>query len=248
MGPNDAGIRVVKNLKIQTEPDGRESADLGEMIGRAKHELEHMVDMHPQIMLLTEPDGRIVRANRALLDMLGGRSFQEILGRNVVELFDCGDPRFLPRLLDRSDGGGKGDAIVTLPNRGAHSLHFEIIRGGDIGLRVLIVEDVTANKDREARLASEHRRSAVRELVGALMHTINQHLTVIGVRSRLLTMALDRPRIDVEDMRKGLDEISGLTLKIAETLSRVGKPQDYETVEYIAGNRIMDLDRPIPES
>jgi hypothetical protein len=113
---------------------------------------------------------------------------------------------------------------------------------------VLIVEDVTANKDREARLASEHRRSAVRELVGALMHTINQHLTVIGVRSRLLTMALDRPRIDVEDMRKGLDEISGLTLKIAETLSRVGKPQDYETVEYIAGNRIMDLDRPIPES
>ena len=233
-------------------------ADVGALIAKAKHELEHMIDMNPQIMLLVTVDGTILRTNRALLGMLGRTSFENVLGTSISTLFDTGDPSFFQRLLASVDGLREGEARVELPNRGFHSLRFSIIgNSGEGAERVVIVEDVTEDKLRDEELKQVHRKEAIRELVGALMHSINQHLTVISVRTKLLSMAIDKGDPDPEQMQKGLADISDLTMRIAETLGQVGQPRDFKTTEYLRGTDILDIDTrvrrdgvvtPIPET
>lgn len=218
-------------------------ADVTELIAKAKHELEHMIDMNPQIMLFVSPDGTVLRTNRALLAMLGRTSFEHVLGTSINDLFPTGDRRFFGRLLATGDNLREGEAAIELPHRGLHTLRFAVIgsAGADAG-RVVIVEDVTAQKEHEAELKQVHRKEAIRELVGALMHAINQHLTVISVRTRLLSMAVEKGDPDPKQLQEGLGDISNLTLRIADTLSQVGQPRDFPTTEYLQGTDILDLE------
>jgi nitrogen-specific signal transduction histidine kinase len=216
--------------------------ELGSIIRRAKTELEQMIDMNPQIMLLVDPDRRVLRANRAVLNLLGKTSFGAVLGQPIDALFDCGDARFFPRLMARQDSVASGEAIVSLPNRNAHALRFSIVAGRDATAPgVVIVEDVTEEKQRDEDLRRAHRKEAIRELAGALMHTINQHLTVINVRARLLTMAVERGTATPGELKDGMADITDVTLKIADTLNRAGQPRDFGTINYITGTDILDL-------
>lgn len=227
---------------------GNPEAGVGKLIAKAKLELEHMIDMNPQIMLLVAVDGTILRTNRALLGMLGRTTFENVLGAPIGELFATGDGAFFKRLLTSIDGIREGEAAVELPNRGSHVLRFSVIGSSDGGSeRVVIVEDITENKRRDAELKQIHRKEAIRELVGALMHAINQHLTVISVRTKLLSMAIDKGNPDPEQLQKGLADISDLTMRIADTLGKVGQPRDFTTTPYLLGTDILDLDTPLPQ-
>lgn len=218
-------------------------AEVAALITKAKHELEHMIDMNPQLMLLVTVDGTILRTNRALLGMLGRVSFENVLGSAIGDLFDTGDDSFFSRLLASAGAVREGEASVELPNRGHHSLRFSIIgSSGEGEERVVIVEDITEEKKRDEELKQVHRKEAIRELVGALMHSINQHLTVISVRTKLLGMAIDKGDPDPEQMQKGLADISELTMRIAETLGQVGQPRDFGTTPYLRGTDILDLE------
>ena len=212
------------------------------LIERAKHELERMIDMNPRIMLLVGPDLNVLRTNRALLDMLGLDGFDKALGMKIADLFDCGDRTFFDRLIQRPVANGEGEAQVVLRGHGPRRLRFSVIGSpGQTDFRVVFVEDVTQEKAREEEMERLHRKEAIRELAGALMHTINQHLTVISVRAKLLTMAIEKGRLDAEELKQGLDDITGLTMKIAETLSQVGQPKDFPSMTYLDGTEILDL-------
>ena len=68
---------------------------LNRTIERAKQELEHMIDLNPQIMLLVNRSGVVVRTNKALLDLLLGLDLDLLSARARP----CGRsrPRRLPR-------------------------------------------------------------------------------------------------------------------------------------------------------
>jgi nitrogen-specific signal transduction histidine kinase len=229
------------NDKSQVEASGTGNPDLAAIIERAKHELEQMIDLNPQIMLLLDAGGTILRSNKALLEMMGETSFFGVLGKNVSDIMDCGDPKFFSRLLDEG-GISQGEALVNLPSRAAHMLRFSVVGSGrESELRVIIVEDITEEKTREGEVKQAHKKEAVRELMGALMHTINQHLTVISVRAKLMSMALEKGSTDQKEFKKSLDDITNLTMKIAETLSQVREPGELRTTHYLNGTNILDL-------
>ena len=216
--------------------------DQAAAIEKAKHELEQMIDMCPQIMLLVGAEGKVLRTNRALLDMLGETGYAEVLGQPLKHLFDCGDVDLFDQLMAREGAIRETEAEINLPGRGCHPLKFSLIGRPASEVHVLLIQDVTDAKSYEAEQKHTHRQEAIQELVGALMHTINQHLTVISVRAKLMTMAIEKGEGHPEELKRGLADITDLTLKIANTLSDVGKPREFNTVSYINGLDILDIE------
>ena len=94
--------------------------DLHRTIERAKRELEHMIDLNPQIMLLVDNNGIVVRANLSLLRILGLSKFDEVVGRKIDELFHCKDPKCFSRLLGSKAGHDVYETEASLSDQQCH--------------------------------------------------------------------------------------------------------------------------------
>ncbi len=81
-----------------------------EELKRAEKELRDLVDYVPQLIVIREPDGRSIYANRAALDYLG-RTFEEFL-----------EPGFDQTVIHRDDW----DKVRITSERGSRPVQFEI--------------------------------------------------------------------------------------------------------------------------
>lgn len=215
--------------------------DLGGVIQRAKRQLEHMIDLNPESIVLVDRRGVVLRVNRAFLTLLGVKDFAEVLGRSLTELVPTPDAGLLASVLQGATGGegcecrlliGGVPRLLRITSAGAES--------NDV--LVLIVQDVTDAR-RDAELVEKaYKVEAVRTLMGALMHHLNQPLTVVMIRARLQLQALEEQRSNPEEIKATLQDIMKLTMKVAEVLRRVENSSDYSTQEYIHGVDIMRID------
>jgi formate hydrogenlyase transcriptional activator len=85
------------------------STDIEEL-KRAEKELRDLIDYVPQLIVIREPDGRSVYANRATLDYLG-RTFEEFL-----------QPGFDQTVIHPDDW----DKVTSASLRGSHPVQFEL--------------------------------------------------------------------------------------------------------------------------
>ena len=76
--------------------------DMARSIEHAKHELESMIDLNPQIMLLISRDGTIRRANRALQELVGVDDIRDVLGQELSSVFRCPEPDFFTDLIEQT--------------------------------------------------------------------------------------------------------------------------------------------------
>src|SRR5258708_9378060 len=83
--------------------------EMGEL-KRAEKELRDLIDYVPQLIVIREPDGRSVYANRATLDYLG-RTFEEFL-----------QPGFDQTVIHPDDW----DKVTSASLRGSHPVQFEL--------------------------------------------------------------------------------------------------------------------------
>ncbi|MBL7076321.1 MAG: PAS domain S-box protein [Kiritimatiellae bacterium] len=224
----------------QLPPPGDET--LARTIAIAKRELEQMMDLNPQGMLLIDAGGQISRVNRAIVDLTGAGGFDALLGQPFAAIFADGDEEFVSRIIDSEGTAESFDRHVTLPNGFVRELRFSVA-GAASGVRVMMVADITGEKERRANQESEHKKEAVAALIGGLMHNINQPLTVVTVTAKLMEMGLDKPTPDVEELRKNLSTISDLVMQIKQMLEKVEAASDYVTEEYLAGKRILDISK-----
>jgi len=219
-------------------------ADVARAVHRAKIELEQMIDLTPQVMLLVDGSGSITRANLAFLRLVGTSDFREALGRKITDYFEVKDKDFFLELLSSEDGYGMREAGGSLRGCKEGIFRFTVVGiGGDSENHVLIVEDITEERARAVRDEKEHKKDAVRALAGALMHNINQRLTVITVRSKLMLMALEKNDVREEELKKGLHDIMSLTMEVAKILDGLEDQKDFVTEPYLDGLDILDLER-----
>jgi PAS domain S-box-containing protein len=211
-------------------------------VGRAKRELEQMIDLNPEIMMLIDQSGTVVRANRSLMDKLGLHRFGDVLGRQMEELFACEPPDFFRALLDHSGGYRVEETQVRLGDGRVRTLRFSVVghEHGD-GLRVVIVHDATEEKEAARRMQQDQRRAAVHALTGALMHRVNQPLTVITVKAKLMQMALEKNHINPEELKATLQDIMDMSIQVADTLKRIERAPDLPTERYLGGKEIFTL-------
>jgi nitrogen-specific signal transduction histidine kinase len=213
-----------------------------EIIQRAKQELEQMIDLNPQAMLLVDSAHRVGRANRALLEFLGLAGFKDVLDKRLEELFP-GQDEFFAELLSGS-GYTSRELGVDVGTDRHRALRFRVVGAGEGGhLSAMIIEDITRDKALAAELERQHKTEAVGPLVGALMHRINQPLTVITVRTKLMQMALDRGELNREEFRKTLSDIGNLAMEISDVLRRARNAKTFVTVTYDRTTDILDLER-----
>jgi len=223
--------------------DTRDANALAQTIEHAKQELQHMIDMNPQVMLLVDDTGTIMRTNRALLDLLGVTDFQEVLGKRLDDVFRCKDSEFFTRLLNSQSGHVTGETEVELANQQTHALKFTVAGSWkDRSLFVVMVSDISGESERAKRLEKEHKKEAVHALIGALMHNFNQILTVIMVKAHLMHIEMEKG-LKPAEIDQGLQDIMSLTTQIADLLKNLENTKDFVTEPYLKGIDILDITR-----
>ena len=225
---------------------------LGRVIEQAKQELERMIDAHPQGMCLASKDGLIQRVNHTLLQLLGLSSYADVIGKRFRELLPTSNPPEALRTIDELFAAqpAAGDPYVSRQlkvklRKGEPTLLglTLVSSGANNDLAIVIVEDLTRQEAESLQQQKRIKMEAAEAVVGALMHTINQHLTVITIRSQLLQLAMTRANPDPEAMRKGLEEITNLATQIADILRQAQTFKDYVTVPYLKESDIVDLQK-----
>lgn len=225
--------------------------DIDRAIEHAKRQLEQMIDLAPQVMLLVDRKGSVVRTNKALLDLLGLKSYKDVLDKPLAAIF--------PHAGGKAEGGkffatltgefmGKfQDADVDLAARGRATLRFCAVSSGkEAEASVVMVENVSEEKAAAAEVEQEHKKQATEAVVGALMHVINQPLTVITVKAHLMKIALEKGTAVPAEVARDLEDIMAMTMGVSETLRRVEKPQRFVTQPYLEGyvrKDILDIEQ-----
>ncbi len=217
--------------------------DINRKIEKAKHELEHMIDLNPSIMLLVDDSGTIIRANKALLQLLTLEDFTNILSKKLDVVFSCEDNCFFEGLVKDRSLCKKTEATFTISGN-KHLLKFTIIdSSGNVDLFAMIINDVTSENEQATQREKQHKKEAVQALVGALLHNVNQPLTVIMMRAQLMHLELNKGDLQPDALAVSLRDIMRLTTDIAALLRQVEMPSDYITTPYSEGVDILDIER-----
>jgi HD-GYP domain-containing protein (c-di-GMP phosphodiesterase class II) len=222
-----------------------DETDLSPTIARAKQELEHMIDLNPQIMLLLDRRGTVTRVNRALMDLLHTQDFQQVLGRRMEDLFPTGVPEFFGSLLNSGEEDLR-EATVKQSGCAPRLLRFTRVDSGRRDeLMVIIVNDITREKERERAEEQALKKDAVTMLVGALAHNINQPLTVINAKAHLIHFSLERGGMEKEEISRSLKDIMKRSMQISELLEWLRQPKAFITEPYLPDVDMLDLEKSV---
>jgi len=118
-----------------------------------------MIDLNPQVMLLLDRQGVVVRSNRSLMILLGTREFGQLIGKRIEELFVCSDPDFFTSFLAQDGGYLTRETRVRLPYGPERELQFTLVgvtSHGDV--RAVVVTDVTNAKAQARTMSGPTRR------------------------------------------------------------------------------------------
>jgi len=215
-------------------------SDLNRVIERAKQELEQMIDFTPDVMLLLDTEGTILRANRAVLTLLGSTRFHDVIRRPLQEVFHL-DATAVRKLIDCKKPRTESVLQAEIGGR-TRPLRFAVMPAAHAaGWCVAFVEDVEEENRRTETMEQQFRREATRTLVCTLMHNINQPLTVILITAQLVKLNLERQDASVEDMKKHLQSIIKHTLQIGGMLKRLEEPSGYQTEKYVGSVNMLDV-------
>jgi CheY-like chemotaxis protein len=136
---------------------------------------------------------------------------------------------------------------LSLAGRGPCVLNFTLLSsaGSPDELIVVMVEDVTDRKQAELAREREQRSAASRAIIAALLHELNQPLTVVMVRANLLRMANADGSLSPEDLGAGLEDILEQANLCSEKLAKAERLREFVDEPYTDGTpdlRIVDFD------
>jgi PAS domain S-box-containing protein len=227
----------------QSQPAGASVEAIDARIMKAKAQLEQMIDMNPESMVLIDFEGKIVRANRAFLQLLSIEDYRVVLGKALNDMFPSIDSEFFKEIYRGGGGYERRDAVEQRNSGAERQLQFGVVRsGGDSESLIIIVHDVTEERKEAAMLEKSYKVEAVQALMGALMHHLNQPLTVLMVRAKMMALALEDGTASTDDLKSTLANIQDLSMKMANMLKKVEQSDGFQTQEYLAGLDILKID------
>jgi PAS domain S-box-containing protein len=183
-----------------------------------------LVEFAPIGIYRSNPAGRFLSVNSALVRMLGYDSSDQVLqldmGRDLYA-----DAAERQRLLDRDTYSERqyDDVETTWKRKDGRLLQVQLsvravrTAAGEVDYYETFVRDVTDQRRLQQQLTQSQKMEAIGRLAGGIAHDFNNLLTVITSYSELLFHDLqpdDPRRDDVDQVRKAADGAAALTRQL----------------------------------
>jgi PAS domain S-box-containing protein len=218
-------IEVIRSLlrRAGFEADARRARSTAEKARRASEQRYRSLFEHaPYGISQTTSDGRFLAANRALAQMLGYGSSEELMAVGDILGFYV-DPAERARLTERIR---RHEAIkgveVLWKRRDGQPIRVRVSSRRIAEGFETFIEDVTERQTLEEQLRQSQKLEAIGRLAGGVAHDFNNSLTVIlGYADMLVNqLGLDKPiGRDLNEIRKSAEHAASLTHQLL-TFSR----------------------------
>ena len=219
-----------------------------------KEFLERLIDSTVDAIVAADMRGNVILFNQGAERLYGYRA-DEVIGKLPVwELYDDGVPRQIMRMLRSTSHGGvgyleqtrreiraKGGALV--PVNMTASIIYEAGREvatvgifSDLRDRIRIEQRLLQAQE---KLQLTEKQALVAELAGAAAHELNQPLTSILGYAQLIQRQSpgDAPHL------RAVNVIREQAERMADIVKKIGRITKYETMPYVGGAAILDLER-----
>lgn len=200
-------------------------------------------------ILVLKGGQKVDRVNQRFCEIMGYDKPEDVIGRSVrdfhlseVRFLDFGDRYYKPLAegeqtdieypLKRKDG----EAIWCL--LAGKVLDSSQNSDPDNGA-IWIVDDITDQKEAESRLKDLARLQGVMSTVGAVCHEIAQPIQVIDNQLQMLQKSEDLS----PQLQERLEIIKKENERLTSTTRKLRKISKYETMDYVSGIKILDIEK-----
>jgi len=190
---------------------------------RSEASFRSFVQNAPYGILRTTPEGRIVQANPALVEMLGYASEQEVLGLKMdTDVYRNPGERAEATMWSRNQDSVQGIEVDWKKKSGDPftircAAHVVKDNNGNVEFLEGFVEDISERRAMELQLRQGQKMEAIGRLAGGIAHDFNNLLGVISGYGELVSEQIDpgsELRNSVEQIRKAASRASALTRQL----------------------------------
>ena len=208
-------------LGVALDGSGRAVADRAQRLSEKSY--SQLLEEAPYAICRATPGGRILQANRVMLEMLGYDCLSEDapLDRDLPRIFHS--PGGFEELRQKLVKGGTVRGLeATWLGPSGHPIEVRIraraVRdpGGRIAWLEVLSEEIAGRKSLDARMRHARKMQAMGQLAGGVAHDFNNLLTVIsGQIEMVLAQSLDgQSRQRLEDARQAAERAGALTRQL----------------------------------
>ena len=230
-----AFLGLIRDISKRAEVE-RALRESEEKFGNAFHHSPHG-------MAFVSPEGRWLKANRALCEMVGYTE-EELLQRRFADITHPDDVGTDLEQLRRVAAGeiSSYHRIKRYIHKDGRliwvSLAVSAVHNAE-GVPIYFIgqiQNITRERELEEERARAERMAGITETTIAVAHEMNNVLTVLMMNAELL--AGDARSEEIPDIAS---EILSASQRIAETVKRLSKLGIPESVEYLGQNKMLDL-------
>ena len=195
------------------------------------------------ILLYFDLQGNILDINQNGLDLFGTEK-SEILGKSVSDFLAPQRKEIFFLLLSDILKFGSEEVVLTLlDNEGEeHIVEFHALlvkKDGRAHHIKGIAQDVTKRIQMKKEQLKQERFQGVLEMAGGVAHRLNQPLTIIN---NLLNDIIENTDQSDPLFRK-VEKVNKQVSKMNDIIKKIANIKKYESMEYVAGIKIVDIDK-----
>jgi PAS domain S-box-containing protein len=225
-----------------------------EELRHTKEFLERVIESSVDAIVSADLTGRVLLFNRAA-SRIFGYDPNDVVGKmNVEKLYPAGVARRVMHHIRSPEHGGP-DRLAEfrvdmqsasgdlLPVKLSAALVYDQEKPvGSVGIFTDIRHALSLEAElskAQSNLREQEKNVAVAELAGATAHELNQPLTAVMGYAELLLRHLDSS----SPLHRAATVIVAESERMAAIVRKIGGITKYETMTYVGGSQILDLDR-----
>ena len=221
----------VRDITGQTEIEN----EVVKMDGRA--------DDQKHAVIVIDLHGGLIDINQAGAQLMGF-SREEMLGQPVSGFIAPEDRDFFLIFLADIIQIGRNETIFAVADRGVKKRHLDwhayLVRNDSQPHHIkCIARDVSDIVSRQKARNIDKKFQGVLEMAGGVAHSLNQPLTIVNNLLNEILSELDREGTIFPKVKKVHDQMK----KMNEIGQKIGNIKKYEAMDYVAGVRIVDIDK-----
>jgi PAS domain S-box-containing protein len=251
ISPTAEGDTIVGASMIAHDLTLRHAAE--EALSRSEESYRHLFERHPVPMFVYEPGSlRFLAVNEAMVESYGWSSV-ELLGTSISTIWPPEDEPALRRVIEEARAGDvhmhearhrtKSGNVIPVAIT-ARSIDFDGRRA-----RVVLAQDLTAQRQLEDELRQTQKMDAIGRLTGGIAHDFNNLLVVIRGNCHLL---LKRLQGEERDFVEQIDTAAARASEFTGQLLAFSRQQVLRPVLVDLNEAVVDtlsiLRRSLPET